>query len=136
MALTAVLEFGDNSIKRYSKQYLVADCRMVFNRPYNAFSPQGIARCERIELSLVAPGKEDLGLFEWYTNQSLHDGRLIITMSGGMQETPDTQTLYFENARCFSLSERYDINTSHRRVVILAIGAEKMEIDEVTFERI
>ena len=136
MALTAVLEFGDNSIKRYSKQYLVADCRMVFNRPYNAFSPQGIARCERIELSLVAPGKEDLGLFEWYTNQSLHDGRLIITMSGGMQETPDTQTLYFENARCFSLSERYDINTSHRRVVILAIGAEKLEIDEVTFERI
>ena len=31
MALTAVLEFGDNSIKRYSKQYMVSDCRFLLN---------------------------------------------------------------------------------------------------------
>ena len=136
MALTAVLEFGDNSIKRYSKQYLVADCRLVFNRPYSAFCPQGVARCERIELDVVAPGKEDLGMFEWFTKRSLQDGRLIITMSGGQQDTPDTQTLYFEDAQCFSLSENYDINSSRRRQLRLAISAEKIEIDDVTFERI
>ena len=136
MALTAVLEFGDNSIKRYSKQYMVADCRLVFNRPYNAFCPQGVARCERLELSVIAPGKEDLGMFEWFTRQNLQDGRLIITMSGGVQETLDTQILYFEDAKCFSLSEYYDINLSRRRLLKLAVGAEKIEIDDVTFERI
>lgn len=136
MALSAILEFGDNSIKRYSKQYLVADCRLVFNRPYNAFCPQGAARCERIELAVVAPGKEDLGLFEWYTQQSMQDGRLLLTMSGGLSGSPDTQTLYFENAKCFSLSEFYDINSSARRIIRLAIGAEKVEIDDVTFERV
>ena len=136
MALTAVLEFGDNSIKRYSKQYMVADCRLVFNRPYNAFCPQGVARCERLELSVIAPGKEDLGMFEWFTRQNLQDGRLIITMSGGVQETLDTQILYFEDAKCFSLSEYYDINLSRRRLRKLAVGAEKIEIDDVTFERI
>ena len=37
MALIAALEFGDNNIRRYTKQYLLADCRFVFDRPYNAF---------------------------------------------------------------------------------------------------
>ena len=85
---------------------------------------------------MVAPGKEDLGLFEWYTKQSMQDGRLVITMSGGLYDSQDTQTLYFENAKCFSLSEFYDINSSARRIIRLAIGAEKVEIDDVTFERI
>ncbi len=136
MALTAVLEFGDNTIQRYSKRYLVADCKLIFNRPYNAFCPQGVARCERIELAVVAPGKEDLGMFEWFTKQSLQDGRLMITMSGGSQDTPDTQTLYFYDAKCFSLSEYYDINSSNRRLIKLAVGAEIIQIEDVTIERI
>ena len=136
MALTAVLEFGDNTIQRYSKRYLVADCKLFFNRPYNAFCPQGVARCERIELAVVAPGKEDLGMFEWFTKQSLQDGRLVITMSGGAQDTPDTQTLYFYDAKCFSLSEYYDINSSNRRLIKLAVGAEIIQIEDVTIERI
>lgn len=57
MALTATLEFGDNSIKRYSKQYLVADCRFVVDRPYDSFSPNRTTRFERIELNVVAPEK-------------------------------------------------------------------------------
>ena len=54
MALLAVLEFGDNSIQRYSKQYLVSDCRFVFDRNHNAFSPEGAARCNQIEVVVVA----------------------------------------------------------------------------------
>ena len=113
MALTAVLEFGDNTIQRYSKHYLVADCKLIFNRPYNAFCPQGVARCERIELAVVAPGKEDLGMFEWFT-----------------------KPLYFYDAKCFSLSEYYDINSSNRRLIKLAVGAEIIQIEDVTIERI
>ena len=35
MALIAALEFGNNSIGLYHKQYLVSDCHFVHKRPYN-----------------------------------------------------------------------------------------------------
>ena len=105
MALIAALEFGDNNIGRYSKSYLVSDCRFVFNRPYNSYRPEGMARCERLELEVIAPGKNDLNLF-------------------------------FEDAKCFSLSENYDINTSRRRTLKLAIEAETITVDDVVFQHI
>ena len=137
MALTAVLEFGDNSIKRYSKQYLVSDCRLVFNRSYNSFCPAGAARCERLEVVVVAPGKNDLGLFEWFSNQGTMSGRLVISLANEAKlNDSDAQILYFEDAQCFSFSECYDINVSRRRLLKLAISAETMEIDGVTINRI
>ncbi|MBQ6379428.1 MAG: hypothetical protein IJJ56_11645 [Prevotella sp.] len=137
MALTAVLEFGDNNIKRYSKQYLVSDFRLLYARPYNEFSPEGTARCERVELTVVAPGREDLSLFDWFSTQSVQSGRLFISLSNdGKLDTEDAQILYFEEAKCFSLSEVYDVDQSRRRQLKLAIGADKIEIDDVTFNRI
>lgn len=137
MALTAVLEFGDNNIKRYSKQYLVSDFRLLYARPYNEFSPEGTARCERVELTVVAPGREDLSLFDWFSTQSVQSGRLFISLSNdGKLDTEDAQILYFEEAKCFSLSEVYDVDRSRRRQLKLAIGADKIEIDDVTFNRI
>ena len=53
MALIAALEFGDNNIGRYSKSYLVSDCRFVFTRPYNSYRPEGMARCERLSSSVL-----------------------------------------------------------------------------------
>jgi hypothetical protein len=44
--------------------------------------------------------------------------------------------IYFENARCFRLSEHYDASTNRRRIIKLAIEAEKICIDEVEFKRI
>ena len=67
MALTAVLEFGDNSIKRYSKQYLVSDCRLLFDRPFNSFSPEGATRCERVEVTVVASGRRTDPARRYYT---------------------------------------------------------------------
>ena len=137
MALTAVLEFGDNSIKRYSKQYLVSDCRLLFARPFNGFSPEGAARCERVEVTVVAPGKDDLGLIEWFSTQGVQNGRLVISLTNELKDNEsDSQILYFEEAKCFSLSEYYDINVSRRRLLKLAIGAETLEIDGVTLNRI
>ena len=137
MALTAVLEFGDNSIKRYSKQYLVSDCRLLFARPFNGFSPEGAARCERVEVTVVAPGKDDLGLVEWFSTQGVQNGRIIISLTNEVKaDDADAQILYFEGAKCFSLSEFYDINVSRRRLLKLAIGAETLEIDGVTLNRI
>lgn len=134
MALTAVLEFGDNSIKRYSKQFLVADCRFVFDRPYNDFCPEGHTRCERMELFVVAPGKEDLTLFDWFANQSVLDGRVIISLGATNDNSLDSQEIYFEEAVCFALSEMYDIESSMRRLLKLSILANKICIDDVCFE--
>ena len=136
MALTAVLEFGDNSIKRYSKQYLVSDCRLLFARPFNGFSPEGAARCERLEVVVIAPGKNDLSLFEWFYSQGVQNGRIVISLAVEKKfDDNDTQTIFFEDAKCFSLSEIYDIDSSRRRLLKLAIVAEKMTIDDTTFKK-
>lgn len=134
MALTAVLEFGDNSIGRFFKHYLISDCRFIFKRPYNDFRPSDIPRCERLEVVVVAPGKTDLNLFEWYSSQGVQNGRIVINMSAdGKNENADTRIIAFEEAQCFSLSENYDINTQRRRLLKLGIISEKITIDEVEF---
>ena len=134
MALTAVLEFGDNNIRRYSKQFMVADCRFVFDRSYTDFCPEGDTRCDRMELFVVAPGKEDLTLFEWFANQSVLDGRVTISLGATNDSSLDSQEIIFEEAVCFALSEMYDINSSMRRLLKLSILASKICIDDVCFE--
>ena len=134
MALTAVLEFGDNNIRRYSKQFMVADCRFVFDRSYNDFCPEGDTRCERMELFVVAPGKDDLTLFEWFADQSVLDGRITISLGATSDNSLDSQEIVFEEAVCFALSEMYDINSSMRRLLKLSILANKICIDDVCFE--
>lgn len=134
MALIAALEFGDNNIKRYTKQYLLADCRLVFDRPYNSFSPERPARCERMEVVVIAPGKRDLSLFQWFTQQDIKDGRIAISLLGdSSQNEGEPQVIYFENGRCLSLSEMYDIYNQRRRLLKLAIIADKIEIEDVEF---
>jgi hypothetical protein len=136
MALVAILEFGDNGIKRYSKQYLVSDCRLLFSRAFNGYSPEGGARCERVEVTVVAPGKEDHSLIEWFSSQDVMSGRLVISLTNEFRDNDsDTQTLYFEDAKCFCLSECYDIKVSCRRLLKLAITAETIKIDNVTVQR-
>jgi len=134
MALTAVLEFGDNNIRRYSKQFMVADCRFVFDRSYNDFCPEGDTRCDRMELFVVAPGKEDLTLFEWFADQSVLDGRITISLGATNDNSLDSQEIVFEEAVCFALSEMYDIDSSMRRLLKLSILANKICIDDVCFE--
>ncbi len=122
MALLAALEFGDNNIGRYSKSYLVSDCRFVFKRPFNSYRPEGIARCERLELDVIAPGKNDLNLFDWYDKQGVQSGRIVISLAAEAKlDEKDAQVILFENAKCFSLSESYGINSSRRRNLKLAL---------------
>jgi len=136
MALTTTLEFGDNTIQRYSRSYMVADCRCVYDRPYNEFRPTGAAHCDRVELTVVAPGKDDHNLYDWYDSQAMQSGRISISMSTALGSSADaTQEIYFENAVCFSLSELYDIDSSYRRLIKLCIESEEIKIGDVTFKR-
>ena len=137
MALLATLEFGDKNMGCYTISYLVSDCRFVFHRPYNSYRPEGMARCDRLELEVIAPGKNDLNLFDWYDKQGVQSGRIVISLAAEAKLTEqDAQVVYFEDAKCFSLSENYDINSSRRRNLTLAIEAETITVDDVVFQHL
>lgn len=133
--MLASLQFGDNGVHIYSKDFLVAECNCHFTRCHNHFRPDGNARCDKIILQIVAPGKEDLSLFEWYADASVQSGRIVFNMAfkGGLEE--DIKEVLFEDARCLSLAEYYDIESSSRRTLVLEIVPEKIKIDSVEFNR-
>ena len=137
MALIAVLEFGNNNIGRYHKQYLVSDCHFVHKRSYNRFGPEAPVRSELLEVSVICPGRDDLTLYEWYDSMELQEGRVVIkTNTVSSSDCTSEHIVYFENARCFSLSETYDIDSSRRRILTLGIEAETVKIDDVEIKRV
>ena len=137
MALTSVLQFGDNNIGRYTKEYLVVSCRSAFSRSHNHLRPEGKPRCERVELTVVAPGKDDLSLYDWYINQESQDGRIVFNLSPTTaQDVGQQKVLMFENAKCFSLTEKYEINSQYRRLLTLAFEADTITVDDVEFNHI
>ena len=116
---------------------MLRDGRFVFHRPYNSYRPEGMARCERLELEVIAPGKNDLNLFDWYDKQGVQSGRIVISLAAEAKlDEKDAQIIYFEDAKCFSLSESYDINSSRRRSLKLALEAETITVDDVVFQHI
>ena len=85
----------------------------------------------------MAPGKDDLTLFQWFSDQEVKDGRIVISLTGdSMQNTAEPQVIYFEEAKCLKLSEIYDIDSSQRRLIKLAIIASSIEIEGVEFKMI
>lgn len=144
MALTATLKFGSNTTQAYDKEYKVTDFHIVSRRDYNKFCPEGNATCERLEVNIigqVVKGEEvkdlkDLEMYEWYDLQTTKDGRLEICTSSVKASDSDTQhVICFENARCFSLSEHYDIGVARRRILLLGIEAESIHVDNVDLKR-
>ncbi|MDO5321176.1 MAG: type VI secretion system tube protein TssD [Bacteroidia bacterium] len=133
MSMLASLQFGDNGAHLYSSEYLVAECNCHFLRRYNHFRPEGIARCDKITVKVVAPGKNDLGLYEWYANGYVQSGRLIVNLAptGEIDENP--KEILFEDAHCLSLEEVYDKDAHYRRMLILEIVSEKITVDSVEF---
>jgi len=137
MALLANIQFGDNYAGRYSGQYLVTDCQLSFERHHNQFSPDGEARCERIVVTVVAPGKEDLSLYEWYISQGVQSGRIMFELSlPGDVSNLQRREVFFENAQCFALSENYVINSNNRRLLKLSLYAEKVTVSNISFPQL
>lgn len=134
MALSASLHFGNNQIGLYSKTYDVVECKCHFNRHHNFYRPDTNARCDKVELTVVAPGKEDLNLYEWYIDQSSQSGKITFDLStvsdNGMQATKE---MYFEDAVCFSIAESYDIGKQQRRLLKLEIIADQIKVENVQF---
>ena len=134
MSLTARLQFGDNSVHRYSREYLVTDYKCHVVRRHNEARPDGKAKCEHIDLTVVTPGKEDLNLIEWYVGHTSMNGRILIEMSNVTQnQGSEWKEVLFENARCFAIAEEYHIDSETRRTLRLGISVEELTVDDILF---
>ena len=134
MALIASLQLGDNDNRIYPKQYLVNKVRCHLIRPHNLYYADSEPRCERLELTVIAPGMEDLTLMDWYVNQEPMSGRVVISLSNeaklGMD---DSKEILFEDGVCYCLAENYDIDVG-RRTITLSIAINTLTIDNVKFK--
>ena len=134
MALIASLQIGDNRNKHYPKEYLVNQVRCHFVRPHNRYFADGEPRCERLELTVVAPGKEDLTLVDWYIHQTPLSGRVVVSLSNEAKlGVSDSKEILFEDGLCFRLAESYDID-SGRSTITLSIVTDTIIIDNVEFK--
>lgn len=133
MAFSSKLQFGD---KNSDHVYNVADCHLHFMRHYNHFRPDTDARCEKVEVVVEAPGKNDLRLQEWFINNEPQNGRVIFDIPSKTAETSSEKTVEFEGAYCYSLEEVYHINIQRRRFFRLAIVADKITINQTEFKNL
>ena len=136
MALTAKLQFGDNKSGRYPSEYLVADCHCHFIRGYNHAQPDSDARCERVDLSVVAPSKENLSLYDWFITNSVQSGRIVFDTVNITDNTDANKIITFEDAYCYSLAEDYRIDVAEQRLLKLSFVADKITISGIQFDNI
>jgi hypothetical protein len=133
MAFSSKLQFGD---KNSDHVYNVADCHLHFMRHYNHFRPDTDARCEKVEVVVEAPGKNDLRLQEWFINNEPQNGRVIFDIPSKTAEASSEKTIEFEGAYCYSLEEVYHINIQRRRFFRLAIVADKITVNQTEFNNL
>lgn len=135
MNVVTHIQFGDNQSALYDKTYLVVECKTHLTRPYAGHSPEAAPRCERIEVTLVAPGKDCLDLYEWYLDNSYRSGRVVFTIVDVRNTKSETveHSIVFEDAQCFALSEKYDKKTQERRQLTLCITPQVCEVEGVRF---
>lgn len=134
MALSAHLQFGDNKSGRYTSDYLLVDCRSSFRRSHNDLRPDGVAYCDQIEITLVAPERDDMTLHNWFIDEDELSGRIVFDLSSiASGNAMPTKTLFFEDARCFALQESFDKDTRFRRLLKLTFEADSITMDDVDF---
>lgn len=134
MSLSATLQIGDNNIGVYDRQYKVVRCQYNFSRGYNFRMPDTTSRNKSISITIVAPGKEDLSLYDWYINRTVLNGRILFDLSGQAMFDENPKTIYFEGASCFSLSESYHIDQENRRLIHIEITTEETTVDNIRFK--
>ena len=128
MALTAKLKIGNDN-----KEYLVTDYRWKVACSHNEARPDGMSRCENMEISVVSPGKTDLILMNWYISQSPMDGSILIELINAKEEKSDFKSVAFKNALCYSITEEYHIDRNACRSLRLSLAAESLTVDNIVF---
>ncbi len=135
MTIKAKLQFGNNDLEIYNKEYLIVDCTVHSFRDHDAFFPIAASQNEYIEITLSALNNNDLSLQEWYVSQTRESGRVMFEMIGIDDLVSETRVIKFENAACYSFSEKYDIDSKINRRLIIRLVADKIVMDDVEFSR-
>lgn len=134
MALTAKLQFGDNESRHYSSEYLLTDfkCRLV--RHHNEARPDGGTTCDQLDLTVIAPGRDDLSLMEWYTGSFGMNGRILVEMpAAGPNQPSRWKEILFEDAVCYAIAEDYHIDVDSRRSLRLGLAVGSLTVEETVF---
>jgi hypothetical protein len=135
MEVQAKLQIGNNDAKLYQKNYNVVTLFCRFARHASVNRPDTDARCECIDITLLAPTMEDNSLYDWYVNGESLSGRVSFDLTNGLgNSNSDDGDLVFEDAYCFAIEENYDIDKPTRRTIKLSLIAEKMTFEGATFE--
>ena len=135
MSLSARLYIGDNLSSNYTKEYQVTQCEVKVARNHTLYRPDGNPRCSVANISLIAPDKDDLELFQWYIDQTSLSGKIVVDLTNQSAKYDiTTRTFKFEDAKCFSIDEIYNISDTNRHQLKLGIMVKKLEIDETEFQ--
>lgn len=136
MSLLKKLQIGNNEIGKYTQDYLLMDYQCHTCRQHNDLRPEADKFCERIDMTVVAPGRENVQLYQWFISQETESGRILIELPPNAKNDDEKKEVFFENAVIYSLEEEFHFNTDRVRKLKLSIVAEQVTIDGVTFNRI
>ena len=133
MALSSVIQFGDNELKKYSREYLLADLSCHFSRKDNMMRPTTDAICESLIINVIIPEKHDRFLYEWFINNVSNNGRILVEISDPLKDNEQVwKEILFEDAVCYSIKEYYNIDTT-RRALQMGLVATKFIFSDVAF---
>ena len=137
MSLLKKLQIGNNQLGKYTHEYLLKDYHCHTCRHHNEYRPYAEKYCERIDLTVIAPGRQDVNLYDWFVRQLTENGRILIELPPkGTNLNEDRKEVLFTNASVFSLEEEFHFDTNRRRLLKLSIVADEVIIDGIKFNRI
>jgi hypothetical protein len=135
MEVQAMLQIGNNESQIYTKQYNVVNLHCHFSRHTGNSRPDTDACCERIDITLVAPGMNDVSLYNWYISGNPLSGKVSFDLTNGLGNAKQSDSdLTFDDAYCFAIEEDYHIDKHLRRTVKLSIVADKVTFEGATFK--
>ena len=135
MNIIAHLQFGDNVTGIYNKEYLVVRYHTRIARSHNSYHPDSLPRCDSVEVTVIAPGKEDLDLHEWYFSNEYRSGRIVFELMelNTSGDNVSEHVITFDDAQCFGIEENYDIGVNSLRTLTLKIGMANFAVNDTEF---
>lgn len=134
MAFSSFIQFGNNDIAKYSRQYQLKYVNCHFKRDTaNGLRPTTDAVCESVNMGVIVPGKDDRFLFDWYISGEPQTGRIIMEVSDPLKDNEEVyKEILFEDGMCFSMGEEYELDNT-RRTLKLGFMAAAITISDIKF---
>lgn len=135
MEVIAKLQFGDNFEKAYHQTYQVVGYHSLVSRRHNSFHPYTVPQCDVIELTVVAPDKSDMGLYQWYLDNEKRSGCISLDLQEvkANEDSSVEHMLEFEDAQCFAIEEDYNVLNHSLRLFTLKVCVANFSFDGICF---